>query len=79
MIVLKFIAITAFVGGMLSILIGGWYMLTSGNLVSPVPTQREMVERIPPGVRRAQNVFLAVFIGCIVVGLILRYLAGKLN
>jgi ABC-type lipoprotein release transport system permease subunit len=79
MIVLRTIAIIAFIGGILSILVGVWFMITSGNVFHPIPTQREMVDRIPPGVRKAQNVFLAVFIGCILVGLIIRLLAGKPN
>jgi hypothetical protein len=79
MIALKVIAIFAFIGAMVSVFVGAWYMLISGNILSPpVPTQREMVDRIPPGVRRAQNIFLAIFIGCILVGLVLRFWAGKM-
>jgi hypothetical protein len=77
---IKLIAIIAFICGIFSVFIGAWYMLTSGNVLSPpIPTRREMVERIPSGVRRAQNIFLAVFISCILVGLIIKFWAGKLN
>lgn len=78
MIVVEVIAIVAFVGGFLSVLVGAWYMATSGELI-PIPTQREMVNRIPARVRKAQNLFGAVFIVCVFAGLIIRFLDGKLN
>ena len=69
---LRFAMLVSFIGITVYCAVGAWYSFDTADYAHP-PTRRELMNRIPPDIRRLGKFSIGLFLGCLLVGAVLAF------